>query len=406
MRIRYFLIALVVFFCLAVWADTSAELDKLKKTVVEIGRLDFKRDVPVKYLDRAQLKNYIERLFESDYPDELAAKEEEVIYWMGFIPEKIALKALRKKIILENVGGMYNEKTKELLAVEEFRNIDMLNGPALAHELRHAIQDQHFPLAVLLGDLSDFDDRKLAALAAVEGDATLLMIRQLGFDPGLIGEAFSPENVLSFSAMAGAQTLASAPDIVKYQLLMPYLDGMKFSQAIFKERKWKGLNQVLGRKPLSSEQILHPQKYLAGEYPQAVSTVFRPGRGGLFHSGVFGEYYLNVLLKNGPEIADAASGWGGDRFALYRDGDSRLLLWEAHWDTVADCSRFYADFQKFLEGRFHVVFQNGQVNGREFSAGNAAAGYFFLHRDKARLFYARSNDRTQINELISGGIYD
>lgn len=406
MRIRYILWALVVFFCLAVWAETSAELESLKKTVAEIGHLDFTRDVPVKYLDRTQLKNYIERLFENDYPDELAAKEEEVIYWMGFTPEKIALKPLRKKIILENVGGMYNEKTKELLAVEEFRRIDMLNAPALAHELRHAIQDQHFHLAALLGDLSDFDDRKLAALAAVEGDATLVMIRQLGFDPELIGEAFSPENVLSFSAMAGATTLASAPDIVKYQLLMPYLEGLRFSQAIFKDGKWRGLNQVLNRKPLSSEQILHPQKYLSGEKPRVVLTGFRPRRGELVYSGVIGEYYLNVLLKSGPEMTDAAAGWGGDLFSLYRLGDSRLLLWESQWDTDADCSRFHADFQKFLEKKFHVVFQNDQTNGRPFSAGNSSGGYFFLHQDNARLFYARSNDRTLINELISGGIYD
>jgi len=406
MKIRYFLTVVFVFFCLAVLAEAPTELDKLKKSVVEIGRLEFKRDVPVKYLNRAQLKNYIERLFESDYPDELAGKEEEVIWLMGFTSEKIALKSLRKMIILENVGGMYNEKTKELLAMEEFRNIDMLNTPALVHELRHAIQDQHFHLAALLGELSDFDDRKLAALAAVEGDATLVMIRQLSFDPELIGEAFSPENILSFSAMAGAQTLAAAPDIVKYQLLMPYLEGLKFSQAIFKEKKWKGLNQVLKRKPLSSEQILHPQKYLAGEKPQTVFTGFRPSRGELVYSGVIGEYFLNVLLKNGPEITDAAAGWGGDLFSLYRHGDSRLLLWEAHWDTCADCSRFYADFQKFLENKFNVVFQNGRTNGRKFSAGNSAAGYFFLHQDNARLFYARSNDRTQINELISGGLYD
>lgn len=406
MKIRCFLTALVVFFCLAVWADSSAELDKLKKSVAAIGHLGFERDVPVRYLDRAQLKGYIERLFESDYPDALAAKEEEALYWLGFTPEKIALKPLRRKIILENIGGMYNEKTRELLAVEEFRNIDMINAPALAHELRHAVQDQHFHLASLLGDLSDYDDRKLAALAAVEGDATLVMIRQLGFDPELIGEAFSPENVLSFSSMTGGAALGSAPDIVKYQLLMPYLDGMKFSQAVLKARSWKGLNQVLVRKPLSSEQILHPQKYLAAEKPLAVSTVFRPRQEELYYSGVVGEYYLNVLLKNGPEIADAASGWGGDLFSLYRRGDSRLLLWEALWDSPADCARFAASFQKFLETRFHVAFQDGQAAGRAFSAGNSAAGYFFLHRDNARLFYARSNDRTQINELISGGIYD
>jgi hypothetical protein len=406
MKIRNYLIALVVFFCLAIEWAISADIEELKRSVVEIGRLDFKRDVPVRYLDRAQLKNYIERLFEDEYPNELADKEEEFLYWMGFTREKIALKPLRHAIILENVGGMYNEKTKELLAVEEFRNIDMLNAPALAHELRHAIQDQHFHLAAVLGDLSDFDDRKLAALAAVEGDATLVMIDQLGFDPELVGDAFSPENVLSFSAMAGASALSSAPDIVKYQLLMPYLEGMKFSQAIVKEKKWKGLNRVLANKPLSTEQILHPQKYLSAEKPQAVFTAYRPGRGKLLHTGVIGEYYLNVLLKGGPEIADAASGWGGDLFSLYGDGDSRLLLWEAQWDTIADCSRFYEDFRRFLEKEFHLNFQNGQNNGRQFIAGNSSAGYFFLRCDSQHLFYVRSNDRKQINELISGGIYD
>ncbi len=406
MRIRYFPITLLVFFCLAAGQGISADLDELKKTVVEIGHLGFRQDVPVRYLDRDQLKNYIELLFEKDYPAELAGKEEELLYWMGFTREKIALKPLRKKIILENVGGMYNEKTRELLAVEEFRSIDMLNAPALVHELRHAIQDQHFHMAALLGDLSDFDDRKLAVLAAVEGDATLVMIHQLGYDPGLVGEAINPESVLSFSALAGASTLASAPDIIKYQLLMPYLEGMNFSQAIITKRKWKGLNKVLERKPLSSEQILHPEKYLAGEKPKPVFTGYKPGSGKLVHSGVIGEYYLNVLLKNGPAVTDVACGWGGDLFSLFCEGNSRLLLWESLWDTPLDCSRFHADFRRFLEREFHVNLQDGQVNGRRFIAGSSAAGYFFLLHDDTRMFYARSNDRTRINELISGGIYD
>ena len=406
MRTRNPLIALVVFLCLAAGRGLCADIEELKRSVVEIGHLEFRKDVPIRYLDRAQLKAYIERLFEEDYPDELAGKEEELLYWMGFTREKIALKPLRHAIILENVGGMYNEKTKELLAVEEFRQVDMLNAPALAHERRHAAQDQHFPLAALLGDLSDFDDRKLAALAAVEGDATLVMVRQMGFDPDLVSSAFSPENVLSFSALAGATTLAAAPDIVKFQLLMPYLEGLKFSRAIVKARKWKGLNQVLGNKPLSSEQVLHPQKYMASEKPQAVFTRFRPARGQLYHQGVIGEYYLNVLLKQGLEVGDAAAGWGGDLFSLYRDGDSRLLLWESHWDTPADGSRFFADYRRFLEREFRVNFQDGSEQGRPFIAGSSAAGYFFLRRDGARLFYARSNDRERINELISGGIYD
>jgi hypothetical protein len=83
-----------------------------------------------------------------------------------------------------------------------------------------------------------------------------------------------------------------------------------------------------------------------------------------------------------------------------------MLLWEAQWDTPRDCSRFAAAFRDFLEKNFKFSFRGGQNNGRSFMAGNSPAGYFFLYQYNDRLFYARSNDRGQINEFISGGDYD
>jgi hypothetical protein len=406
MKRRFFSLAVVVFFCGPFLCGQTASIAELKKAVVQIGKLDFTRDIPVRYLDRAHLSQYVEQLFERDYPDELAGKESDFFYLMGFVDRRIVLKPLRKKIILENVGGMYNEKTKELLALEEFRELDMLNAPALVHELRHAVQDQHFHLDKLLGEFSDYDDRRLAALAAIEGDATLVMIRELGVDPDAIGDAFRVDNVLAFAALAGASTLADAPAIVRDQLLMPYLEGVKFSAAVLKKKSWQGLNRVLDRPPQSSEQILHPEKYLAPEPPVAVRIAYRPAPGQLAGSGVIGEYYLNVLLADGAEIGDAASGWGGDLYAVYRDEGATLLLWKAQWDTPGDCSRFSGAFRNFLEKHFKVSLRDGLNNGRAFLAGNSAAGYFFLYHAKDKLFYARSNDRGQINEIISGGNYD
>ncbi len=401
-----FLCAAVFFLLGLSLCGQSASVADLKKAVARIGRLDFLSDVPVRYLDRGQMKKYIEQLFENDYRDELAAAEAEFLFLMGFTDKPIVLKPLRKKIILENVGGMYNEKTRELLAVEEYRELDMLNTSALVHEFRHAVQDQHFGLAGLLGDHSDYDDRRLAALAAIEGDATLVMILQLGLDPDVIGDAFSADNVLAFSAAAGTTALASAPAVVKHQLLMPYLDGLKFSREILKKKNWKGLNQVLRQPPQSSEQILHPQKYLLQERPMAVRIGYRPAKWRQVHAGVIGEFFLNVLLAKGDELATTASGWGGDFHVTYRHDDSYMLLWEAEWDLPADCARFAAAFRRFIEERFKFTFQPGREKNLSFLAGNSASGYFFLYRHNARLFYVRSNDRGQINEFISGGMYD
>jgi hypothetical protein len=187
---------------------------------------------------------------------------------------------------------------------------------------------------------------------------------------------------------------------------MPYLEGFKFSREILKKKKWPGLNQVLKQPPQSSEQILHPEKYFNCEKPVTVSIGYHPVPGKLVHSGVIGEYFLNVLLANGAEIGDGASGWGGDFYSIYQNADSIMLLWEAQWDTPGDCSRFAASFRNFLEKNFKLSFRDGQNQGRPFMAGNSPAGYFFLYQYNNRLFYARSNDRVQINDLISGGNYD
>lgn len=385
-------------------ADSSIE--DLKKTVVETGKLGFLHDVPVQYLSRPQISRYIAELFEKEYPDELAAEEEEFIRLMGFTSGPVQLKRLRQKIILENVGGMYNEKTKELMALEEYKTAGMMNTVSLIHEFRHAIQDQHFHLAQLLGDRSDFDDRKLAVLAAIEGDATFVMIKQLGLDPGELGDTFSPETILSLSAVTGASELQHSPDIVKYQLLMPYLDGLKFCSAIFARKKWAGFNRILKRPPSSSEQILHPDKYLRDEKPIPVEIRYTPHRLAPYHSGVIGEFFLNLLLKTGTEIDDAAAGWGGDRYVIFRDLQTSMLIWRSKWDTDGDCSRFFSVFRRWIEKKFSVAFIPGGTSQEPFIAGESPADYFFLKTKGNTLYYVRTNNREKINEFISGGQYD
>jgi hypothetical protein len=232
------------------------------------------------------------------------------------------------------------------------------------------------------------------------------MIKQMGLDPGEFGASFSPETILSLSSVAGATELPHSPDLVKYQLLMPYLEGLKFSSTIFDKKKWSGLNRVLKRPPLSSEQILHPEKYLLDEKPLSVEIRYIPNGMDQYHSGVVGEYFLNLLLKTDKPAVNTASGWGGDRFILYRNPGLWMLIWESLWDRESDCARFSADFQRWIEKKFSVVFIPGGAGRVPFVAGESPADYFFLQKDGSRLFYVRTNDRQKINEFISGGLYD
>lgn len=389
----------------------------LKKTTEEIGKLKFKRDIPVKYFNKSDLKKYVEELFDNEYPDELAEKEELFLELMGFVQKKVELKKERKKLFIENAGGLYNEKNGELFALEEYRNTNYINSLVIIHELRHGVQDQYVNLSKLLGACtpSDFDDRKLALLAAIEGDATLVMIQYTEFDPGVLTSGYSTETLLSFSPAGDNVRLSNARDIVKHQLIMPYTRGLSFTNYIFKKKKWKGVNKILTSPPVSTEQVLHPAKYLKQEMPLRVDINFRPGQEyHLYHSGVIGEYYLNILLLAKNLYQDYAVGWGGDRFEIYRNTSrgpaAYFLIWESLWDSREFCANFYLVFKSFLEKRYKINFRDGKVKGNIFIAGKSSSGadygYFFIRKLNNRIFYVRSNDRNQINKFINGGYYD
>jgi hypothetical protein len=413
-KIIYLIISL--FFLLSLLLTANQDSTRgLKNSVEEIGKLKFKADIPVKYFDKKKLKTYVEVLFEKEYPDALAEKEELFLRLMGFVKNaNIDLNKERIKIFIDNAGGLYNEKTGELIVLEEYRETNYMNSMILVHELRHGIQDQYFDLSKLLGACtpSDFDDRRLALLAAIEGDATLILLKFGDFDPGTLVSNYKADALLSFSPRGNNARVSNAPDIVKHRLTMPYIEGLKFVNYILKKKKWKGVNKILESPPVSSEQVLHPAKYLKKEMPVRVDIRFKPEGYTLYHSGVIGEYYLNILLLTKNTYMDYAAGWGGDRFEIYRKAprSSYFFIWESLWDTEEACANFYHVFKLFLEKAYTINFRDGKTGGYMFIAGKSAvtlnSGYFFIHKQKNRIFYVRSKDRKQINTFIDGGNYD
>lgn len=406
-----------LFFLLISFSLTANQesIDELKKAVEEIGKLKFKANIPVKYFSKQELKKYVEELFEKEYPDELAEKEELLIRLMGFTPDKkIELKKERRKLFIDNAGGLYNENTGELFALEDYRDTNYMNSMILLHELRHGIQDQYFDLSKLLEACSpsDFDDRRLALLAAVEGDATNVMFQFSDFKPEALMTGYNADVLLSFSPKGNNARISNAPDIVKFQLIMPYVEGLKFFDSILKRKKWKGVNKVLQSPPVSSEQVLHPEKYLKNELPMRVLIAYKPKDYTLSHSGVIGEYYLNILLLSRHIYKDYAAGWGGDRFEIYKNtaGASYFFIWESLWDKDLFCANFYHVFKRFLEKTYKMNFRDGNTKGKAFIAGKSSSGtkpdYFFIYKFRNRIFFVRSNDRNQINTFIDGGNYD
>jgi hypothetical protein len=115
--------------------------------------------------------------------------------------------------------------------------------------------------------------------------------------------------------------------------------GRDFARALQERGGWDALRQAWARPPVSTEQVLHPEKYFAGETPRAPDPGHVPA-GRLVNEGVLGELLTRTLLGPGSEAA--AAGWGGDLFRVYDVGGRTLLVWASAWDTGSD-QREFAD---------------------------------------------------------------
>jgi hypothetical protein len=148
--------------------------------------------------------------------------------------------------------------------------------------------------------------------------------------------------------MAGA-ALPDAPPVVRDQLVLPYFAGRDFVDAAFKRGGWDGVRAAWSRPPASTEQVLHPQKYEAGEAPRRVlaPTTWSGGASGrTLREGVLGEALVRTWLGEGSD--SAAAGWGGDAFRCLDVGGRTLLVWRSEWDSPAEASEFLAAARRRL----------------------------------------------------------
>jgi len=364
---------------------------QLQDEVAEIGGVRFRAPVPLEYLSREDARRYLQEVFESEYPPERAAADRRTLVAFDLLPEETDLRALRARLLEENIVGFYDERPgrRRLYAISREHRLTPMNQVVLAHELRHALQDQYLDVHGLLpGDLGDFDDRRMALLCLLEGDATLLMQRFLGRRlPG------TQANDADLSALVAPEAaLPDTPEVVREQLIEPYLAGQGFAQAVWRSGGWEALRSAWSRPPASTEQVLHPEKYLSGEAPLEVAVGYQPSSGRMLAEGVLGELFTRTLVGN----AAAAEGWGGDRYRVWDVSGKTLLVWRSRWDSPRDVREFLdaalARFQRthgparaqsgwtvFVRGAWSVALAPRDGSVAMISSDDAAAFAAALH---------------------------
>ena len=182
----------------------------------------------------------------------------------------------------------------------------------------------------------------MAVTALIEGDATLGMIDYLLANPDVTRDYLTEigSDEMSSDALDQAPAMLSAP------LLFPYDQGQVFVQTLFDDGGWDAVNAAYANPPTTTEQILHPEKYIDNE--QAVSVEL-PDLGGVLGPDwttldvdTMGEFQISVLLDdNGlsdEQVERGSEGWGGDTYSVAANADDEVVVaWQSTWDCRRGC---------------------------------------------------------------------
>jgi hypothetical protein len=216
------------------------------------------------------------------------------------------------------------------------------------HETFHALQDQLFATSETQKTVKTTDGH-FALTALIEGDATLTFIECM---PESMARMMI-RSATPWRMMGGEAVYDKSPngEAAKRQGAFGYSTAARFIKAIKEAKGWAGVNAMYTNIPKSTEQVLHPEKYLAGELPVEVTIADVAGVLGegwdTSKPETVGEFGILLTLltndKSGPLAEEAASGWGGDKLVLIGNKGTKqaFSIHKTVWDTAKDAREFF-----------------------------------------------------------------
>jgi hypothetical protein len=302
--------------------------------------LAFKRQPVVLRRTRAQVRDYVIHKFDDDLPPAELAGAQAAYRLFGLIPDTLDLRRTMIELLTEQVAGYFDPDSDAL-----YLPTDIDPGQArlvISHELVHALQDQYLNLDSLV-ELKRQNDRRTAAQAVLEGQATLAQILVLMPEQ----QVESLPDFWRLRTALGQQArqmpaFANAPLWLRESLLFPYLGGAEFVRWF--ARQYPGKQPYGALMPVSTEQILHPARYAAGDRPVPLAFA-APADSAVRYEDGLGEFEIRLLLEQylgGDSAADTlAAGWNGDRYRVIATPEGgAALVWYTLWDDRATADRF------------------------------------------------------------------
>ena len=354
--------ALVAVFLLGACGDKTPEPEgpfgrQVADAVPAIERavgLKFKRPPKVEVRSKAQVREFVTAQITDPVAARTFAGVTAAYKRFGMLPDTMNLQEFLIDLLEEQIVGYYDPKTKVLYIVSDAPKEAV--GITLTHELVHALQDQYISLDSTQ-KIEGQNDRQSAAQAVFEGQAVYEQISAMTQGSGMamnMPGGWDRVRDMIRENQSSMPVFARAPTVIQETLIFPYLSGAEFVRN-FKDRN--AGKSVYDDMPVSTEQILHPRSYF-GSDRDAPTSVTLPALNGVSKSyeNTLGEFetrlFLYEHLRDQNEAVQGATGWDGDRYALFDTSGGQGIAWVTVWDSPAEASEFYDLLGKVASRRY------------------------------------------------------
>jgi hypothetical protein len=383
----------------------SAAVRTVQRQVAELRDLRFTRRVPVTIEAPAELASRLRREVAAETDETELARQGRALELLGELPAGTDLPRLLDDLRDESVLGFYlpGRPPKGGLYVRSARGLDPFAKSTLAHELTHALTDQHFDLTRIdrLAKTSGREDEVVAYSALAEGDATLTA-------QGYFAEHLTRAEQLDAARVAAGTLLprrTAAPLVIREGLQFPYREGPRFVARLYARGGWAAVNRAYRDPPTSTEQILHPERYLgARDRPQTVPVPDVSRRlGAGWRSGAqlgFGEFDARLLLQGELPVTAAqaaAAGWDGGRLRTFQQGGRTAMALRTVWDSAAEAEQFCGAMTRWAGTRFGHGARAGGGTVRWSGGGQRTA----LACRGTRVAWLSAPDRPTLDRLLA-----
>src|SRR6202790_4863220 len=341
-------------------AEFAAAADEVLAQMSHITGLKLRTPVKKTLRSREEIRAYvISEMNEDKEPAERYASARSAEAF-GLLPKGFDIDSFMVDLLTEQIAGLFEPKAHEFYIADWIPLADQ--KMVMAHELTHALEDQHFQIETWVKAAKPHGDGELARESVLEGSAMAAMIDYLlsesgrslkdlpDIDPGmLVGD------------MGSTPALKKAPPFLKDALVFPYFAGLTFSADLLKGNGWKDLPAVFLKPPISTQQIMHPALYHSGKMPSTenlpdIEKLLGPDWTKL-EKNVMGEFGWKEVLKQflGEDRAKSlASAWDGDHYVVYEHKRTKHLVLVSllRLSNTAEAARFFGQYSEALEKKY------------------------------------------------------